>query len=281
MNRAVSRRAFLTGVAGAVALSRITHAQEVSTVTKRAEKLYRVAGSKEPNDLQFVSEGLWVLDQVDQPTNKAFLVKPADGSVIREIMTDALHASGITYGNGALWIGSTKGKNAQDPPKTLKVDPMTGKTLKSWITPGSGLYGRMSVERGDTPSGAHGLKWADGKYWMAVPAANKVFLMEPETGEIVRSIPGPGSTPRTHGMAVENNSSGSSTRTIAPSSSSTPKTARWFRRYSSAKRIPFLTGSTSIATVFSGIATRARGGCVNSSEGEIKSKNRRSSLLIS
>jgi streptogramin lyase len=40
---------------------------------------------------------------------------------------------------------------------------------------------------------------------MAVPAANKVFLMEPETGEIVRSIPGPGSTPRTHGMAVENN----------------------------------------------------------------------------
>ena len=40
----------------------------------------------------------------------------------------------------------------------------------------------MSVERGDTPSGAHGLKWIDGKYWMAVPAANKVFLMEPETG---------------------------------------------------------------------------------------------------
>ena len=61
----------------------------------------------------------------------------------------------------------------------------------------------MSVERGDTPSGAHGLKWIDGKYWMAVPAANKVFLMEPETGEIVRSIPGPGSTPRTHGMAID------------------------------------------------------------------------------
>jgi hypothetical protein len=205
MDRSVSRRAFLTGVAGAVALSRIARAQEVPTVTRRAEKLYRVAGSKEPNDLQFVSEGLWVLDQVDQPTNKAFLVKPEDGTIIREIMTDALHASGITYGNGALWIGSTKGKNAQDPPRTLKVDPMTGKTLKFWVTPGSGLYGRMSVERGDTPSGAHGLKWVDGKYWMAVPAANKVFLMEPETGQIVRSIPGPGSTPRTHGMAVENN----------------------------------------------------------------------------
>ena len=64
----------------------------------------------------------------------------------------------------------------------------------------------MSVERGDTPSGAHGLKWIDGKYWMAVPASNKIFLMEPETGEIVRSIPAPGSTPRTHGMAIDKGS---------------------------------------------------------------------------
>lgn len=204
MDRSVSRRAFLAGVAGTAAAARWAHAQEVPTITKRVEKLYMVKGSREPNDLQFVPEGLWVLDQVDQPTNKAFLVKPEDGTVIREIQTDALHASGITYGNGALWIGSTKGKNAQDPPKTLKVDPHTGKTLKSWITPGAGLYGRMSVERGDTPSGAHGLKWDAGKYWMAVPAAHKVFLMEPETGEIVRSIPGPGSTPRTHGIAVDN-----------------------------------------------------------------------------
>ena len=182
MDRPVSRRAFLAGVAGAVAASRLTYAQEVPTITKRVEKLYKIPGSTQPNDLQFVPEGLWVLDQLDQPTNKAFLVKPEDGTILREILTEALHASGITYGNGALWIGSTKGKNAQDPPKTMKVDPKTGKTLKSWNTPGAGLYGRMSAERGDTPSGAHGLKWIDGKYWMAVPAANKVFLMEPETG---------------------------------------------------------------------------------------------------
>jgi outer membrane protein assembly factor BamB len=173
----------------------------VPTVTGRVEKLYKVAGSKEPNDLQFVPEGLWILDQVDQPTNKAFLVKPEDGTVIREILTESLHGSGITYGNGALWLGSTKGKDAKDPPKTLKADPKTGKTLKTFVTPESGLYGRMSLDRGDTPSGAHGLKWVDGKYWMAVPASNKLFLMEPETGQVVRSIPAPGSTPRTHGLA--------------------------------------------------------------------------------
>jgi hypothetical protein len=34
---------------------------------------------------------------------------------------------------------------------------------------------------------------------MAVPASGKLFLMEPETGEIVRSIPAPGV--RTHGPA--------------------------------------------------------------------------------
>jgi streptogramin lyase len=202
-DRPVSRRAFLAGVAGTVAASRFTYAQEVPAITKRVEKLYKIPASTQPNDLQFVPEGLWVLDQVDQPTNKAFLVKPEDGTILREILTEGLHSSGITYGNGALWIGSTKGKDAADPPRTLKVDPRTGKTLKSWITPGSGLYGRMSKERGDTPSGAHGLKWVDGKYWMAVPAANKVFLMEPESGQIVRSIPGPGSTPRTHGMAID------------------------------------------------------------------------------
>ncbi len=138
MDRAVSRRAFFAGVAGAVAASRFAYAQEVPTSVKRVEKLYKVAGSTQPNDLQFVPEGLWVLDQLDQPTNKAFLVKPEDGTVLREILTEALHASGITFGNGALWIGSTKGKNAQDPPKTMKVDPRTGKTLKQWNTPGCG-----------------------------------------------------------------------------------------------------------------------------------------------
>ena len=40
-------------------------------------------------------------------------------------------------------------------------------------------------------------------YWMAVPAAGKIFLMEPDTGAIVRGIPGPGTTARTHGLAVD------------------------------------------------------------------------------
>src|SRR4030095_1035766 len=75
--------------------------------------------------------------------------------------------------------------------------PKTGKTLKSWATPGAGLYGNVT-----TPSGAHGLQWVDGKDWMAVAAHGEPSLMEPESGEIVRSIPAPGV--RTHGLAWDN-----------------------------------------------------------------------------
>src|SRR5436190_7106728 len=201
----VSRRAFLAGLAGAAATSRLALAAasdaDAPPIPKNVEKLFKITGSTQPNDMQFTREGLWVLDQKDP--NKAFLVKPEDGTIIKQLQTESIHGSGITFGNGALWITSTKMVDPKIPPATLKVDPMTGKTLKSFVTPGSGYYGAVTVERG-SPSGGHGIKWSDGKYWMAVPAASKIFLMEPETGAIIRSIPGPGTTQRTHGIAIDN-----------------------------------------------------------------------------
>ena len=197
-SRRVSRRTFLAGITALPVASRallVGATAEPPLVKTRVEKLYKIAGCTQPNDLQFVADGLWVLDQVDP--NKAFKVRPEDGTILVTLQTESLHGSGITWGNGALWIGSTKGTDPKAPPLTLKVDPKTGKTLKSWPTPGSGLYGNVT-----TPSGAHGMKWVDGKYWMAVPASGKLFLMEPESGEIVRSIPAPGV--RTHGLAWDN-----------------------------------------------------------------------------
>jgi streptogramin lyase len=201
----VSRRGFLAGLAGAAVTSRLVRAAasdaDVPSVSRKVEKVFKITGSTQPNDMQFVREGLWVLDQKDP--NKAFLVKPEDGTILRTLQTASIHGSGITFGNGALWITSTKMVDPKDPPRTLKVDPMTGKTLKSWVTPGSGYYGAVTAEKG-SPSGGHGIKWMDGKYWMAVPAASKLFLMEPESGAIIRSIPGPGTTQRTHGIAIDN-----------------------------------------------------------------------------
>jgi streptogramin lyase len=157
---------------------------------KDVEKAFR-APCKQPNALQAVADGLWILDQVDP--NKAYKVRYEDGSVLHEIQTESIHGSGITFGNGALWIASTWGL------KTMKVDPESGKTLKSFDTPGAGMNKFGNPTR---PSGAHGLEWVADKYWMAVPASGLIYLMEPESGKIVRSIPAPGW--RTHGLAWDN-----------------------------------------------------------------------------
>jgi hypothetical protein len=167
-------------------------------IKKTVVKLFNTRPAiREPNDMEFAPNGdLWILDQVDQPTNKVFTLDPGTGAIKSSVQTMGLHASGITLGDGAWWIGSTKGDGTV-PPQTMKVDPKTGKTLKQWTTPGWGLYGQVT-----TASGAHGIKWVDGKYWMAVPASGKIFLMEPETGQVVRSIRAP--VVRTHGIAWDN-----------------------------------------------------------------------------
>src|SRR5215212_2134011 len=133
MRDLLSRRHFIAGAAGIAAASSslaIDEKANLPLVSKRVEKAFK-APCKEPNDLAFVPEGLWILDQVDP--NKAFLVRPEDGSVIREIQTESIHGSGIAHFNGALWIASTKTSDGS-PPKTMKVEPTTGKTIKQWVT---------------------------------------------------------------------------------------------------------------------------------------------------
>ena len=65
----VSRRAWLGGIAALAATSRRLYANgttaDLPLVKARVEKLYKIAGCTQPNDLQFVADGLWVLDQVD------------------------------------------------------------------------------------------------------------------------------------------------------------------------------------------------------------------------
>jgi hypothetical protein len=178
------RRKFIAGGAGLLAASRLPAVDEktnLPNLAKRVERVFR-APCKEPNDLAFVPEGLWILDQVDPNT--------AD-------QTESIHGSGIAFANGTRWIASTKTADGS-PPQTMKVDPTTGKTLQQWVTPGSGIWTKGLTA---TVSGAHGIKFVNGQYWMAVPASGKLFLMEPESGEIVRSIPAPGV--RTHGLACD------------------------------------------------------------------------------
>jgi len=174
-------------------------------IPRTVNRLYNLAPAvRQPNDLQFAPNGdLWVLDQVDP--NRVFTVNAKTGTVLASVTTESIHGSGITYGDDAWFITSTKVLTGN--PSTLKVDPKTGKTLKKWETPGWGVYGAYTTRApkpGDLPpaSGGHGVKWAgDGQYWMAVPASGKLFLMNAEEGTVARSIPAP--TVRTHGIALE------------------------------------------------------------------------------
>ena len=194
-NSDVSRRAFLTALTVMAAGSRSSAAisdkeqkAKLPVIPKRLEKAFLAPGNM-PNGLQAVAGGLWILDQEDP--NKVHKVSYQDGSVLKEIQTESIHGSGITFGDGALWIVSTYGLT------TLRVDPDNGKTLATFDTPGVGepLRGKPRGRK----TGAHGLEWVDGKYWIAVPPPVKIYQIEPDSGKELHSIPAPGSRP--HGMA--------------------------------------------------------------------------------
>jgi hypothetical protein len=174
-------------------------------IPKKVNKLYNLKPAvDQPNDMQFAPNGqLWILDQKDP--NTVFTIDAKTGKVLSSVVTESIHGSGITYGDNAWFITSTKVVTGN--PSTLKVDPKTGKTLKKWETPGFGIYGAyLTRERkpGELPleSGGHGVKWAGkGQYWLATPAGGKLYLINAEAGTVARSIQAP--TIRTHGIALD------------------------------------------------------------------------------
>lgn len=217
-----SRRAMMGGMAAAgfalpawaadpvIPAATIAARRNAPVIARTVNRLFNLRPQvMEPNDLQFAPDGhLWVLDQKDP--NTVFTVNPANGAVLAGVTTECIHGSGITYGDGAWFLTSTKVLAGK--PSTLKVDPKTGATLKKWETPGWGIYGAYATRTrkpGDLPleSGGHGVKWAganslgQGQYWMAVPASGKLFLMNAEQGTVARSIQAP--TVRTHGIALD------------------------------------------------------------------------------
>jgi len=193
-----------------VAIPSVQHTDEMAAaplIQKKVNKLWNDSPTiKEPNALQFTPKGtLLILDQVDP--NKVFEVTPTDGKILRTVQTESIHGSGITIDGGGNWI-ITSTKALQVPPVTLKVDPQSGETLEKWVTPGWGFYGPDRPPRPgmppETPSGGHDVKWAgNGRYWMAVPASGRIFLMDEASGKPVRSFAAP--VNRTHGLAIDGN----------------------------------------------------------------------------
>ena len=142
----------------------------------------------QPNGLQAADDGLWVIDQTD---NHLYKLSWDDGSVIEDLPTETEHSSGVTEGGGTLWVASTYSC------ELFKLN-QDGTTAERFDTPGKGVVDFGDPNRSRI-TGAHGMEWIDDEnMWVAVPPAQKVFLMDPTTMEVKRSIPTPGVRP--HGL---------------------------------------------------------------------------------
>lgn len=159
-----------------------------TTFATRVERIFRTPGPA-PNGLQATSEGLWILDQ---ETNKVSLVRWTDGHVIREFATETDRGSGITFDGSALWTASTYNR------LLLRIDPQSGKTLKEFPSPGSGLVKWGTRNEHSTPTGAHGLEYLRDELWVAVPPSATIYVVNPGSGAVLRSFPAPGVRP--HGI---------------------------------------------------------------------------------
>ena len=145
-----------------------------------------------PNGIQAARDGLGVIDQAD---NHLYKLAYEDGSVLARLPTETDRSSGVTEGGGFVWVASTYTARIYK----LNTD---GTTVEHHDTPGAGI-----VDTGDpnhtVVTGAHGMEWLDDhNMWIAVPPARRVFLVDPGTMIVRRSIPTPGARP--HGVFVAN-----------------------------------------------------------------------------
>ena len=95
----------------------------------RVEERFKSPGPQ-PNGLHAANDGLWYIDQVDL---KVYKLDYKTGAVLFEAQTDTEHSSGITFGNGSMWISSTFQLTIAE------LDPTTGKTIAQHESPGNGV----------------------------------------------------------------------------------------------------------------------------------------------
>ena len=154
----------------------------------RPEERFLCPGPQ-PNGLQAAADGLWCIDQVDL---KIYKFDYETGAVLFEAQTDTEHSSGVTVGNGYMWISSTFEL------KIAKLDPATGQTIEKLASPGNGVVAWANQENGRV-TGAHGLEWKDGHVYVAAPPSQFIHVMDATTWQEVNRFRAPGL--RVHGLA--------------------------------------------------------------------------------
>lgn len=208
-------------------------------------KLFR-APYATPNGLQLTPEGLWIVDQI---TDRVALVDPSGASedygvpkLIRDIPTESSNTSGLTYGDGSLWLAANGSAHLWRPPRPkdalaaqgeiLRVDPRTGATQARYPVPGGG--GVHGIEYDPHEAGmlwvttlksqtvskvriedwsvqaefpvplrrAHGLVRRVDGLWVVHTGDRVLVKLDPTTGVEVERIHAPEPHPEPHGLSV-------------------------------------------------------------------------------
>ena len=123
-------------------------------MTPKCTNLFRSPFSV-PNGIQATADGLWVVDQITDRV--AFVERSAPNDYggtqyLKEISTESSNTSGLTWGDGSLWLAANGDGSLWRPPRAtdtrkgtgdiLRVDPATGRTLNRWPVPdGGGVHG--------------------------------------------------------------------------------------------------------------------------------------------
>ena len=89
-----------------------------------------------------------------------------------------------------MWVASTHSSRLYK----LNED---GSTVEFYDPPGTGVHDPRDT--GPGYNRPHGMEWVDGRMWVSTKPALRLYLIDPETLEVERSIPTPGAAP--HGIA--------------------------------------------------------------------------------
>jgi hypothetical protein len=150
--------------------------------TAKTKVLFKSPGMY-PNALAVMTDapgGLWIGQQKANPSNARQYGVPLDdtgldeaawlvdwnGKLLKTITTRARNTSGLAYGGGCIWVGAN-----QDPYGIFQVD-MNSKQLS---------HRQIPLALGSNGGGCHGVKWHQGKLWIAALRLGGILRVDPET----------------------------------------------------------------------------------------------------
>jgi streptogramin lyase len=244
----IKRRDFLrTAAAASAAVAPLT-AQEgsdsktkaqVPTYQAEVEKLFKTP-DRYPNALQTAPEGMWVGDQVSERVN---VLDWKTGKSLVDFIAEAHNTSGLTLGQGYLWIGcngagTAAAKRLFNRPfdrnygEIVQLDMHNGKQIKGYKTPWGSQHGvayapetdklwaiapglKLALELDPKDNlralkmfaldqdTPHGVEWYQGHLWVMAAAGRLLQKIDPENGKVLEIYKLAPNDPDPHGMCIK------------------------------------------------------------------------------